>query len=120
MSYVDDLLKSYARFVQIPWDKSLAGPQRVWMAVYPPEQERRFRIRVGDFEIATRQAGHGWRRIDWLLPIGQPGPHPVPRGRPSALANPLPPCLSWRNRHKVMKWLRQAPTRHTEVEPTSP
>ena len=63
MGYVDDLLKSYSRFVQIPWDKSLAGPQRVWMAVYSPEQERRLRIRVGDFENATRESGHGWRRV---------------------------------------------------------
>jgi len=64
VSYVDDLLKAYSRFVQIPWDKSLAGPQRVWLAVYPPDQERRLRIHVGDFENATRQAGHGWRRVD--------------------------------------------------------
>ena len=38
MSYVDDLLKAYSRFAQIPWDQTVAGPQRVWMVVYPPEQ----------------------------------------------------------------------------------
>lgn len=71
MGYIDDLLKSYSRFVQIPWDKSLAGPQRVWMAVYPPEQERRLRIRVGDFEIATRQSDHGWHRVDLTDSFGE-------------------------------------------------
>ena len=43
MSYIDDLLKAYSRFAQIPWDQTVAGPQRVWMVVYPPEQERRLR-----------------------------------------------------------------------------
>ena len=41
MSYVADLIGSYARFVALPWQKDVAPAQRVWMAVYPPEQERR-------------------------------------------------------------------------------
>lgn len=64
MSYIDDLLKAYSRFAQIPWDQTVAGPQRVWMVVYPPEQERRLRMRIREFEIATHEAGHGWQLID--------------------------------------------------------
>ena len=64
MSYIDDLLKAYSRFAQIPWDQTVAGPQRVWMVVYPPEQERRLRMRIREFEIATQEAGHGWQLID--------------------------------------------------------
>jgi len=64
VSYIDDLLRAYSRFVSIPWDSSVAGPQRVWMAVYPPEQERRLQLRIGEFENATRQAGHGWHLVD--------------------------------------------------------
>lgn len=64
MSYVDDLLVSYRRFVGLPWPRNVAAPQRVWMAVYPPKYERRVRLNLPEFENATRQAGHGWARID--------------------------------------------------------
>ena len=64
MNVIDSLLKSYTDFARVPWDRSVAGPQRVWMAVYPPEQERRLRLRIQDFEIATRDVGHGWRLVD--------------------------------------------------------
>lgn len=64
MSVIDDLLKSYESFARVPWDRSVAGPQRVWMAVYPPEQERRLRMRIGDFELATLNAAHGWHLVD--------------------------------------------------------
>ena len=71
MSYIDDLLKAYSRFAQIPWDQTVAGPQRVWMVVYPPEQERRLRMRIGEFEIATHVAGHGWQLIDLTDSFGR-------------------------------------------------
>lgn len=48
----------------LPWQTGLAPPQRVWMAVYPPEQERRLRLHMPDFEIATKDAGHEWGMID--------------------------------------------------------
>ncbi len=64
MSYVDDLLAEYRRFVSLPWQGSLAPAQRVWMAVYPPDHERRLRLHVPDFEVATKEAGHGWAMID--------------------------------------------------------
>lgn len=64
MSYVDDLVESYRRLVQLPWPQSVAPPQRVWMAVYPPTFERRVRLNLPEFENATLQAGHAWRSID--------------------------------------------------------
>jgi hypothetical protein len=64
VSTFDALLKAYERFARMPWDPSVAGPQRVWMVVYPPEQERRLRMRIGDFELATLNAGHGWHLVD--------------------------------------------------------
>ncbi|CAN5380526.1 DUF1788 domain-containing protein [soil metagenome] len=64
MSYVDDLVASYRRFVALPWQRSVAPPQRVWMAVYPPKYERRIRLNLQEFENATVQAGHGWGCID--------------------------------------------------------
>ncbi len=64
MSYVDDLLSAYRRFVSLPWQQNLAPPQRVWMAVYPPEHERRLRLYLPDFEVATKEANHTWALID--------------------------------------------------------
>ena len=64
MSYVTDLVESYRRFVDLPWPQNVAPPQRVWMAVYPPNQERRVRLNLAEFENATIQAGHRWACID--------------------------------------------------------
>jgi hypothetical protein len=64
MSEVDALVSAYAKFVELPWRSGLPGPQRVWMVVYDPRQERRIRRRLPEFELATRQAGHKWRLLD--------------------------------------------------------
>ena len=64
MSYVDDLVRAYRQVVSLPWPKDLAGPQRVWMAVYPPTHERRLRLNVQEFDNATVQADHRWNLID--------------------------------------------------------
>lgn len=64
MSRVDDLIASYRRFASLPWPTGIAPAQRVWMAVYAPEGERRLRLHLPEFEAATVQAGHGWAEID--------------------------------------------------------
>lgn len=64
MSYVDDLAVAYRRFVGLPWPRNLAYEQRVWMAVYPPEHERRLRLHLQQFEVATIETGHKWDQID--------------------------------------------------------
>ena len=64
MSYVVDLLEEYRRFVSLPWEQNLAPAQRVWMAVYPPEHERRLRLHLPDFEVATKEANHPWALVD--------------------------------------------------------
>lgn len=64
MDRVDALLGEYRRQLALPWRPDLAGAERVWMAVYPPEMERRVRARIGDFELATREAGHDWLEHD--------------------------------------------------------
>src|SRR5712691_1812212 len=64
MASVEGLVRAYERFVGLPWEAGLAGPQKVWFALYSPYDERRLRARVGAFEIATRQAGHGWQLCD--------------------------------------------------------
>lgn len=64
MSRVDDLIANYRRFAALPWPENLAPSQRVWMAVYTPDDERRVRLNLPDFGTATLQAGHEWETID--------------------------------------------------------
>jgi len=64
VSYVDELLAAYRRFVALPWQQNLAPPQRVWMAVYPPEYERRVRLHLPAFKAATNEHQHPWTLID--------------------------------------------------------
>lgn len=64
MSQVRELAAVYRRRVSAPWQRTLAGAQRVMMIVYPKERERALRAHVGEFEQATVQAGHEWRLVD--------------------------------------------------------
>lgn len=64
MSEIEGLIREYKRFVQLRWDQTLTGPEKVWFAVYDPVQERRLRFRVPEFESATKDAGHAWKLFD--------------------------------------------------------
>jgi len=64
MSEIDGLLQAYDEFVSLPWDPALAGPEKVWFVIYDPAQERRLRLRIPEFEVATKNTGHGWALID--------------------------------------------------------
>jgi hypothetical protein len=64
VSYVDELLAAYSKFVALPWPQTLAPPQRVWMAVYPPEHERRLRLHLPAFKAASNEHRHPWALID--------------------------------------------------------
>lgn len=61
---IDRLIRRYERFVELPWERRLAGAQRVWFAVYNKTDERRIRARLDEFAIATNKAGHGWKLYD--------------------------------------------------------
>jgi len=41
VNQIDQLIREYEVFACLPWDASLAGPQRVWFAVYDKYEERR-------------------------------------------------------------------------------
>ena len=64
MNKLDLLIERYEAFVALPWQKGLAGSQRVIFVVYDKADERRLRARIDEFELATKKAGHGWRLID--------------------------------------------------------
>src|SRR5436190_1078539 len=65
MSRIDLLCRNYQRVCGLPWDRNVAGAQRVWLAVYDKEDERKLRFRLGQFEEATRHVGHSWLAVDF-------------------------------------------------------
>lgn len=64
MSEIDSLVHEYEKVVHLPWEKNLAGPQKVWFVIYDPAQERRLRLHVTEFEVVTKNAGHSWKLVD--------------------------------------------------------
>lgn len=78
MGRIDQLLENYRTHLRLPLRPGLPAAQRVWFAVYPAEDERRFTNRIADFEIATKEAGHPWVQVDlggkiaaWLESVEQ-------------------------------------------------
>jgi len=63
VSKVKRLLRSYAEHLEVPW-REVAPAQRVIFCVYPETDELRLRAKIGEFELATRKAGHGWYVFD--------------------------------------------------------
>lgn len=61
---VNQLLGEYRNQLRLPWSRTIAGPQRVWMVVYDPDLERRLRLRVEEFAIETREAGRRWELVN--------------------------------------------------------
>lgn len=64
MSRIDVLRRNYQRVCGLPWDRNLAGPQRVWVAVHDKDDERRLRMQLSLFEEATQATGHRWLHCD--------------------------------------------------------
>ncbi|MBK1698286.1 BREX protein BrxB domain-containing protein [Rhodovibrio salinarum] len=64
MSRLDDLAKRYRRNIELPWDRSIAGAQRVITLVYDKDLERALRGRMALFETATQRTGAHWALID--------------------------------------------------------
>jgi hypothetical protein len=64
MARIEDLAERYGRHIGTPWQRTVAGAQRVVMVVYDKELERTLRARKLAFETATREAGHDWHEID--------------------------------------------------------
>lgn len=64
MGRIEDLASRYESHISAPWQKNLAGAQRAIFVVYPPEDERKLRARLDEFETRTREAGHNWELVD--------------------------------------------------------
>ena len=64
MNQITKLAAIYQRHITVPWRRTMAGAQRVMIVVYAKERERALRARIGEFEEATRNAGHNWTLAD--------------------------------------------------------
>ncbi len=64
MSKIRRLIQSYSRYIEVPWREDAAAAQRVIFCVYAETDERRLRVGIDEFEIATCQAGYGWAIFD--------------------------------------------------------
>ena len=64
MSSIKGLSNNYRKHISIPWRSNAAAAQRVIFCVYDKECELRLRASIGEFELATNQADHGWAEFD--------------------------------------------------------
>ncbi len=64
MGRINRLVEHYKSYITLPWQKDLAGAQRVMFVVYNKTDERRFRARKDLFSIATTEANHQWLECD--------------------------------------------------------
>ena len=60
MGRIEELAEHYGKHVALPWERGVAGAQRVIMVVYDKEAERMLRARRQLFATATEAAGHDW------------------------------------------------------------
>ncbi len=63
-SKVGKLVSVYRQHLTVPWQTGLAAVQRVIFAVYDKTDELRLRANIGEFELATQQAGKQWLLLD--------------------------------------------------------
>ena len=64
MGRLEDLADLYGQHIATPWQRTVAGAQRVIMVAYDKELERVLRARKGEFETRTKASGHGWHEVD--------------------------------------------------------
>ena len=64
VNQVSKLSTIYQRHVSVPWQRTMAGAQRVMIVAYAKDQERTLRTRIGEFEEVTRNAEHDWALVD--------------------------------------------------------
>nr|WP_255679049.1 BREX protein BrxB domain-containing protein [Methanosarcina sp. DH1] len=64
VSKIKRLVQSYRSYIAIPWRRDAAAAQRVIFCVYNESDELRLRAGIDEFQIATRDFGHGWALFD--------------------------------------------------------
>jgi hypothetical protein len=71
MARIEELAAIYKAHIGAPWQKNIAGPQKMVFVVYPKEEERRLRARLELFEMATKETQHNWMLFDFTPVFAQ-------------------------------------------------
>lgn len=64
MGRIEQLAEKYRQHISLPWQRTVAGAQRVIMVVYDKELERTLLARKEIFAMATRESEHEWFEIN--------------------------------------------------------
>jgi hypothetical protein len=64
MGKIEDLAERYGHHITSPWQRTVAGAQRVIFVVYDKELERTLRARKQLFELETTKGFHEWYEVD--------------------------------------------------------
>lgn len=64
MGRIEELAENYGQHISTPWQRTVAGAQRVIMVVYDKELERTLRARRQLFELETQRGLHDWFEVD--------------------------------------------------------
>jgi hypothetical protein len=64
MGRIEDLAEHYGQHIATPWQRTVAGAQRIIMVIYDKELERTLRARKQLFELETQKGLHDWFEID--------------------------------------------------------
>jgi len=63
MSKIDQLLQKYQRIIKEPWPTGLSGQEKVWFLIFDPLDLRKMEFKLGEFEIATKNANKDWHLV---------------------------------------------------------
>jgi hypothetical protein len=64
MGKIEELAERYGQHIATPWQRTVAGAQRVIVVVYDNELERTLRARRQLFELETHKGLHDWYQVD--------------------------------------------------------
>lgn len=64
MGKIEELSERYGQHIATPWQRTVAGAQRVIMVIYDKELERTLRARRQLFELETQKGLHDWFEVD--------------------------------------------------------
>jgi hypothetical protein len=63
MSKVNQLIEKFESIIKEPWSTGLSGQEKVWFLIFDPIELRKVYFKLGEFEMATKNANRDWLSI---------------------------------------------------------
>jgi hypothetical protein len=63
MSKVNQLIEKFESIIKEPWSTGLSGQEKVWFLIFDPIDLRKVHFKLGEFEMATKNANRDWLSI---------------------------------------------------------